>query len=600
MLKWFVSVSASRAGRKMSSNDLGHRARRWLGEEARHEGQSLAIAVTAGAIGGGLLIAQALLLAHLIERAIFAHSGLTVLAPMLGALAGVFIMRALAIYVSDRLAAAAALQVKARVRRRLMTQMHALGPAWLTNAAPGELATTVVEGVEALEPYFSQYLPQAALAVVIPAAILVLIFPIDWISGLVLAGTAPLIPVFMVLIGRGAQALNDRQWQKLGRLSAHFFEVLAGLGTLKAFGAGRAEAKLVERLSNEYRSSTMSVLRVAFVSSLALEFLATVGIAMVAVLVGFRLLWGDIAFSAGLAALMLAPEFYLPLRNLGQAYHARLGAVAAAERIAEILDRIPPPMAGTEPFSLRNPPAIAAEKITFRYNGKEPVLHEVTFSVKSGEQLAIVGPSGAGKSTLLYLLLAFAEPEAGQLLVGGRPLSNLRVVDWHRHLAWVPQQPHLFAGTVAENISLGCPGASREDIQMAAEKAQAAAFIDALPKGYDTALGEEGIGISGGECRRIAIARALLRDPVVLVLDEPTASLDAESEVSVSAALGALARNRTVVTVAHRINTVRNADSIVVLDRGRVIAQGSHAQLVETCNLYRNLVTDRTFPELRR
>lgn len=584
----------------MNESNPSVHARRWLGTEARRVRRPLAGALAAGAVSGGLLILQALLLAHLIDRAVFDHSTLRTLAPLLGGLAAVFVVRAVAVYIGERAAAAAALRVKTRVRREVLMQLQALGPAWMVETAPGELANTVVDGVEALEPYFSQYLPQAALAVIIPAAILALVFPIDWISGLVLACTAPLIPVFMALIGKGAQALNDRQWQKLSRLSAHFFEVLAGLGTLKAFGAGRAEARLVDRLSDEYRDSTMGVLRVAFLSSLALEFLATVGIAMVAILVGFRLLWGDIPFAAGLAALLLAPEFYLPLRNIGQAYHARLGAVAAAERISSILACPAPPRGGDQGFSPSGPFAIAFEHVTFSYAPGNTVLRDIDFSLVPGLHLAIVGPSGAGKSTLLHLLLAFARPESGRILVDGHRLDALALEDWHRRVAWLPQQPHLFAGTISENIALGQPGASTQAIRAAASHAHAATFIDRLPQRYETKLGEDGAGLSGGEIRRIAIARALLRNPFLLVLDEPTASLDAESEAAVSATLKGLYRDRTVITIAHRLTTVRDADRILVLDHGRIQAQGSHSDLLATSALYRELVVDTSIDEPAR
>jgi len=575
----------------MSETPPARRGKRWLGDEARRVRGPLVAALGAGSVGGALLIVQALVLARLIDRAVFDHQTLHRLAPWLALLAAVFVLRTITVYLGERAASAAALRVKSRVRAALMEHVQALGPAWLAGTDPGELANTVVDGVEALEGYFARYLPQAALAVIVPVAVLALVFPIDWISGLVLAVTAPLIPIFMILIGKGAQALNERQWRKMGRLSAHFYEVLAGLGTLKAFGAGRAEARLVERLSDEYRVSTMGVLRVAFLSSLALEFLATVGIAMVAVLVGFRLLWGDIPFAAGLAALLLAPEFYLPLRNLGQAYHARLAAVAAAERIADILDRPTPPRGGTASFSPAGPVAIEFEDVTFAYEAGKPALAGVGFSLPAGGQLAIVGPSGAGKSTLLYLLLGFAAPDTGRIRVDGRPLAEIDLRDWHRCLAWVPRQPHLFAGTVADNIRLGSPGADDEAIRHAARAAHADGFIDRLPEGFDTPLGEDGAGLSGGEIRRVAIARALLRDPRLLVLDEPTASLDAESEAAVAAALDTLARGRTVVTVAHRLHTVCDADRILVLENGRPAASGRHAELLEASGLYRDLVS---------
>lgn len=562
-----------------------------LNREARRVRLPLAVALGAGTLAGALLIPQAVLLAHLIDQAVFHHVAPATLRIPLALLGTVFAVRALALYASERGGSRAALSVKARMRTELLAHLHRIDPARLAPAGPGELAGTLVDGVEALEGYYARYLPQAALAVIVPLAILTVVFPVDWISALILMGTAPLIPVFMILIGKGAQALNERQWRKLARLSAHFYEVLAGLATLKAFGAGSAQGRQIERLSDQYRTSTMGVLRVAFLSALALEFLATVSIAMVAVLVGFRLLWGEISFAAGLTALLLAPEFYLPLRNIGQSYHSRLSAVAAAEAIDGLLALAPRPAGGNLACARdAGAPGVIFDRVSFAYEPGADVLHEVSFEVPAGCRLAVVGPSGAGKSTVLNLVLGFGSPHAGRILVDGRPLAALALADWRRSLAWVPQRPHMFAGSLADNIRLGRPDAADEAVRAAARAAQAAGFIEALPHGYATPVGEDGANLSGGEVRRIAIARALLRDARLIVLDEPTASLDAESEAAVARALETLTRGRTVITMAHRLRTVRSAERIVVLDRGYVAGIGTHAELLSACDLYRNLV----------
>ncbi len=550
----------------------------------------LVTAIASGSINGGLLIAQAFLLAHLVDHTIFKHQSVASQLVPFAALLGVFLLRAICVYAGTRASMRAGLAIKVRTRAALLTHIHKLGPVWSMAREPGELANTVVDGVEALHNYYAQYLPQASLAVIVPLAILVVVFPIDWISGLILAGTAPLIPLFMVLLGKGAAALNQRQWSRLRRLSAHFLEVLAGLGTLKAFGAARAEVKLVEKLSEAYRKSTMNVLRIAFLSSFALEFLATVSIAMVAVLVGFRLLWGEVPFSAGLTALLLAPEFYLPLRNLGNAYHARLGAVAAAEQIAAILATPVPAWAGTRRFRPGAAFTLEFECVSFSYATGPPVLRRISFEIPAGNHIAIIGPSGAGKSTLLYLLLGFVQPAEGRILVDGQALETLSLADWRRDIAWVPQRTHLFAGTIAQNIALGAPGAGRAAIIAAAEQAHADEFIAALPRDYDTPVGEDGAGLSGGEIQRIALARAFLRDAPLVVLDEPSASLDMASEAAVGAALKTLARGRTIVTVAHRLHTVRQANRIVMLEAGRIVAMGTHNTLVGHEGPYRRLL----------
>ena len=565
-------------------------AKHWLNHTARDVHRPLVAAIAGGSLNGGLLIVQAMLLARLIDHTIFEHMPVASQLVPFAALAGVFLLRAVCVHAGNRAAGRAGLAVKMRTREALVEHIHALGPAWSMAREPGALANTVVDGVEALHAYYAEYLPQAALSVIVPLAILVIVFPVDWISGLILAGTAPLIPFFMVLLGKGAAALNERQWARLTRLSAHFLEVLSGLGTLKAFGAARGEVKLVERLSEDYRRSTMKVLRVAFLSSFALEFLATVSIAMVAVMVGFRLLWGDVAFSAGLAALLLAPEFYLPLRNLGTAYHARLAAVAAAEDIADVLRTPAPKLGGTRGFRPDGAFPVAFEGVSFAYTESNPVLRDVGFEIPAGRHIALVGPSGAGKSTLLYLLLGFARPERGRILAAGEPLGELDPDEWRRSIAWVPQRPHLFPGTVAENIALGSEGIKHASITAAAEKARADTFIEKLPQGYDTPLGENGGGLSGGEVQRIALARAFLRDVPLVVLDEPTASLDLTSEAAVNTAIDTLARGRTMITIAHRLHTVRKADRLVVLDGGRVVADGTHEDLARQQGPYRELL----------
>jgi len=574
----------------MKDKDRAARAKHWLNREAREVRFPLVAAIAGGSLNGGLLIVQALLLARLIDNTIFKHLPVSAQLAPFTILLGVFLLRALCVFAGNRAATRAGLTVKARTREALVEHIHALGPAWSTAREPGALANTVVDGVETLHDYYAQYLPQASLAVIVPLAILVVVFPVDWISGLILAGTAPLIPLFMVLLGRGAAALNERQWARLTRLSAHFLEVLAGLGTLKAFGAARGERKLVETLSEDYRRSTMHVLRVAFLSSFALEFLATVSIAMVAVLVGFRLLWGEVAFSAGLAALLLAPEFYLPLRNLGTAYHTRLGAVAAAEDIADILATPAPAATDGSLFRPGHDFAVAFDHVNFAYAEGPPALRDVNFEIPAGNHVAVVGPSGAGKSTLLYLLLGFARPSGGRILAGRRELDSLSMESWRRAIAWVPQRAHLFAGTIAQNIALGSEAAEREAVVKAASKARAHEFISALPRGYDTPVGEDGTGLSGGEIQRIALARAFLRDAPLVVLDEPTASLDMASEAAVGEAIERLARGRTMITVAHRLQTIRKADRIVMIEAGRIVAQGTHGTLAGQAGPYRRLL----------
>lgn len=541
----------------------------------------LAVAIGGHAISGVLLIAQAFILARLIDAVAFDHRSAISELGLACWLLVVFAARTMAAFGGAAAADRAGLAVQERVRGRLLGHIHSLGPLWVDARQPGALANTLVDGVKALHAYYADYLPQVALSVIVPGAILMAVFPVDWISGLVFAGTAALIPVFMVLLGQGAAAMNQRQWRRMARLSAHFFEVLAGLPVLQAFGVGRAEEQVVARLSEDYRRSTMRVLRVAFLSSFALEFLSMLSIAMVAVLVGFRLFWGDIGFTSGLAVLLLAPEFYQPLRKLGDAYHARLAAVAAAEDIAGILAE---PMArseGRREFQPSGAFAVRFEDVSYRYPGaSRDALRHVCLHVAAWEHVALIGVTGAGKSTLMKLLLGFMPVTAGQILVAGQRLAELQPETWRRALAWVPQRAHLFAGSVADNIALGMHGCPRAAVVAAAEHAQARTFIEALPRGFDTRVGEGGVGLSGGEVQRIALARAFLRDAPLVILDEPTASLDVESESAVLVALQALRRGRTLISIAHRPHTLRSADRVVALDDGRIVGGARSEQFV--------------------
>jgi ATP-binding cassette subfamily C protein CydD len=472
----------------------------------------------------------------------------------------------------------------------------ALGPAYVWDEQSGELANTAVEGIEALDAYFRQYLPQVALAALVPLTVLLFIFPLDWLSGLILLLTAPLIPLFMVLIGNTADALTRRQWTSLSRMSAHFLDVLQGLTTLKVFGRSRAQIQVIAQISDQYRQTTMGVLRVAFLSALVLEMVATLSTAVVAVQIGLRLLYGRMGFEAALFVLLLAPEFYLPLRMLGTRFHAGIAGVAAAQRIFDVLN-IAPKVKDNEVASIAptsSPDlqfALSFNEVYYAYDdGSRPALNGLSLEVSPGQQVALVGPSGAGKSTVGYLLLRFIEPDRGTITVGGQPIQDLPLQSWRQQVAWLPQNPYLFYGTVAENMRLGRPWAGPDEIAWAARQAHAQAFIEALPQGYNTRIGERGVRLSGGEAQRIALARAFLKDAPLLVLDEATANLDPEIEDLIQEAMARLLKSRTAIIIAHRLSTVHKADQILVMEAGRVVEQGAHGDLAQRDGPYRRLL----------
>ncbi|CAL9477892.1 Vitamin B12 import ATP-binding protein BtuD [Streptomyces sp. enrichment culture] len=519
--------------------------------------------VVLGAVGAGLVIAQAMLIAEVVVGA-FQH-GLPVagLRTPLLLLVAVACGRALVGWLTELAAHRASAAVKSELRGRLLERATALGPGRLSGQRTGSLVALATRGIDALDDYFSRYLPQLGLAVVVPVAVLARIVTEDWVSAAIIVGTLPLIPVFMVLIGWATQSRMDRQWRLLSRLSGHFLDVVAGLPTLKVFGRAKAQAESIKRITGEYRQATLRTLRIAFLSSFALELLATLSVALVAVTIGMRLVHGEMDLYVGLVILVLAPEAYLPLRQVGAQYHAAAEGLAAAEEIFSVLET-PVPESGTGPVPANH--TLSFEGVTVRHPGRAAdAVSEVTFTVEPGETVALVGPSGAGKSTLLDVLLGFVRPTAGRVRIGGADLAGLDPAQWHARVAWVPQRPRLHAGTVAENVRLARPDADDTAVRRALRDAGALTFVEALPEGMDTVLGEDGAGLSAGQRQRLALARAFLADRPVLLLDEPTAALDGATEAEVVAAVRRLARGRTVLLVVHRPALLEVADRVVRL-----------------------------------
>jgi ATP-binding cassette subfamily C protein CydD len=562
---------------------------RFLKGHAKTSGRLLRLAVGLGSVGGWLIIAQAWCLALVASALIIDGRGLGDVMGWLWAILALLLVRVTLVYASERVAFSATAQIKLDLRRQLLARLEKLGPMYLSRGRSGEVTTILTDAVEGLEAYYARYLPAMSLAAWIPLSILGVVLPLDWQSFLVMLVTAPLIPFFMVLIGRGAERLNQQQWQHLTRLGGRFLDVVQGLTTLKLFNATHREALVIEAYSEDYRQSTMKVLRIAFLSSLALEFLASVSIAIVAVLIGFRLLFGQMEFIHGFFILLLAPEFYLPLRSLGTHYHGRMQAIAAAEQIADFLGQ-PEPSDQLAGQAIEAPGQdISIDQVTFSY-GDRRALEQVSFHIGAGEKVALVGPSGAGKSTVVNLLLGFIQPDSGSIRINQVDLKNIDLESWRRRIAWIPQAPRLFHGTLRDNLTLGLAEVEDGSIAEALKNAEAAGFVDALPKGLDTLVGEGGQGLSGGEIQRLALARAFLRDARLLILDEPTAHLDRHNEKLVQRALNRFAEQRSVLTIAHRLDTIQQADRIVVLANGRIAEQGDHRQLLGGRGLYHRLV----------
>jgi ATP-binding cassette, subfamily C, bacterial CydD len=522
-------------------------------------------------------------------------------------------VRASLFWFNEMLAHKMATQAKNSLRNHLFEHLLSLGPIFMKGERSGELVNTITEGVETLDAYFSQVLPQICATAIIPIIILIVVFANDLLSGTVLLVTLPILPIFMILIGKQAEAATQKRWYQLSQMSAHFLDVLQGATILKLFGRNQHQKETIRRMSDRFGATTLQVLRIAFLSSLVMEMGATISTAIVAVEIGLRLLYGQIPFASAFFILLLTPEYYQPLRALGPQFHASIASAAGAKRIFDILDTPLSPESslgtgtsdrkGSEGASPSLPlrslaPTVTSqitfESVSYTYNDPEgesrPALHGVSFALKMGQRIALVGHSGSGKTTIANLLLRFIEPQQGTIRADGVAIQEFNAQDWHKLVAWQPQNPYLFNTTVAENIRMGRADASMDEVIAAAQKAHIHDVIQTLPQGYNTSVGERGTRLSGGQVQRLSLARAFLKDVPLLILDEATSTLDTETEAHVLAALNTLMQGRMVLIIAHRLNTIRSADQILVLKEGNIIASGTHTTLMQTSKAYQQLV----------
>jgi len=524
--------------------------------------------VAFGALAAVAVVVQALALAKVVALVFLDGADLSAVAGSLWLFAVAVLARAFLSWLSMVFAQRSATTVISGLRHELAGKLLRVGPMRLGQVRAGSLAVAVGHGVDALEPFFARYLPQLALGALVPIVIVVWVARLDWVSAVVFIVTVPLIPLFMVLIGTLADRRTSRRWNALQRLGGYFLDVLEGITTLKVFGRATDRLSTIGEVSEEYRAETMGTLRIAFLSALVLELLAAISTALVAVTIGLRLLAGTLGFESGLGILILAPEVYLPLRRIGTEFHAAKEGIAAARSIFGVLD-LPEPRRGTMPAPA--PAPVHFNAVTFRYPDRdEPALDDVSFAIEPRTRLAIVGRSGSGKSTIVSLLLRFLEPSSGRITAGGVDLAGIDPDEWRRAIAWVPQDPTIFAGTIGDNVRIGNTGASRAEVMEALRRAGLGDFVADL----DAEVGERGVLLSAGQRRRLGLARAFVRDASLLIADEPTANLDLDTQESIRAVLDRLAEQRTVVTVVHRPVLAADADLVVRLEQGRIVEVG--------------------------
>ncbi len=552
----------------------------------------LYLAVAAGFLAAVCVAGQAWFLSVAVNRVFILHQTLDDVAPPLLILLLLALLRALFVLSSEVLAQRSASRLKGNLREQLTQQLLVLGPAYTRGERSGELVNAAVGGVEILDEYITVYQPARLLAMLVPVFILLVVLILDPLSTLVLLFTGPVLVLLLALIGSSVKDIARRRFRELSWMSAYFLDVLQGLATLKMFGRSREKIETIRQVSARYGSATLEVLRTAFQTALVLEWGSTIATALVAVEIGLRLMNGGLPYERALAVLILTPEFFQPLRQLAIRYHMGTAGKAAADRIFAILDQ---PLSDQRLSATRSTVPtrldIRFNQVSFAYDGgQRPALQDISLHIPHGQRVALVGATGAGKSTVANLLLRFSEPHNGSITIAGIPLSEIDPAAWRSQVAWVPQQPHLFDGTIADNIRLAKPAAARDEVVAAAMAAHAHEFIARLPQGYYTPIGEQGARLSGGQQQRLAIARAFLKDAPFLILDEATSHLDAESEALIQDALERLLRGRTVLIIAHRLKLIYAADQVVVMQHGRAVEAGKHEALLAQNGAYRQLV----------
>ena len=559
-------------------------------------GALLPLTILAGFLSSALIIFQSWELSLVINDLFLNHAALTQVLPALRVILAIVLVRAVFTFINDTLAGKLAVSVKSELRSLLLHKIDRLGPVWLKRQKTGEIAATCLQGVDALDSYFSQFLPQVVLAAILPLAILVFVWPLDLLTGIVFLVTAPLIPLFMVLIGRMAAGVTARQWTKLNQMGDFLLDSIRGLKTLLLLGRGGQRLQEIHKVSEQYRVTTLNVLKVTFLSAFVLEMVATIATAVVAVEVGLRLLYAQIGFQEAFFILLVAPEFYLPMRNLSMRFHAGMNGVSAAVSIFKLLDtpEISTHSSSSKPDDIHLPAEINrlnVDHVTYAYEGATgAALSDFSFQFERNHLYALVGENGAGKSTLLHLLMQFLQPTSGYIEADGVSIQTWSPDAWRRYISWVGQKPIIFNASLLENVCLFDQSYTRKQAEEALENAMLGNLLQRLPQGLETQMLESGVRFSSGERQRLALARAFLKNSSLVLLDEPTSHLDSTLDNDFILALKQLVKNKTAILIAHNIALSLLADEVLVLEQGRLVEYGKIPALLATDSQFSNLV----------
>ncbi|WP_085991411.1 thiol reductant ABC exporter subunit CydD [Oceanobacillus senegalensis] len=564
-----------------------------LKELAYEQKNRLVSLVILAFLSGLTVITQAYLFVMVVDRIFLKQGSFSNIVSILIGLLAILFLRTFFHYLSGRTGIKIASMVKHDLRKTLLHKFSNDPMQASLQGQSGQKVSVLMDTIDEIDSYFSSYIPQVIQASVIPIMIVVFIFTQHFATGLIMVITAPFIPIFMAIIGFNTKDKSEEQMDKMAAFSGKFLDTLQGLTTLKLFGRSNEQKKAILKSSLDFRDATMEVLKIAFTNSLALEFISMLSIGIIALEVAIRLIiFQDISFFTAFLMLVLAPEFYTKLKDLGSAFHTGRGSMGAAKKLEhELEENVPMVSWGNENLKMATPPIITLKDVGFRYRENSFALQHIETEIHPYEQVAIVGKTGAGKTTLLHVIAGLVPLSEGKIEVDGRSLSNYKEKDWFDQLSYISQNPYLFSGTISENIAIGRQRvAPREEIEQAAKKAGISELVETLEKGYDTPIGEAGRGLSGGEKQRIALARAFLKKPSIILFDEPTTGLDLQTERILQSSIKELSTHSTVITVAHRLHTIQNADNILIMENGKLLASGTHQDLMQTVEAYQSMV----------